>query len=68
MATAALRNLRCLQASAVCVQPQPSRQPGERPTPQRLCMLQGVPPNPRQQWAEAYSVVGYKVLEACAEA
>ena len=30
MAAAAPRNLRCLRAFAVCVQPQPSRQPGER--------------------------------------
>ena len=35
---------------------------------QRLRMPQGVPPNARQQWAEAYAVVGHKVLDACANA
>ena len=36
------------------------------PAPQRLRMPQCVPPNARQQWAEAYTVVGHKVLDACA--
>ena len=40
----------------------------EAPAPQRLRMAQGVPPNARQQWAEAYTVVGHKVLDACANA
>ena len=38
------------------------------PAPQRLRLPQGVPPSARQQWAEAYTVVGRKVLDACANA
>ena len=40
----------------------------EAPAPQRLRMPQGVPPNARQQWAEAYTVTCHKVLDACANA
>ena len=40
----------------------------EAPAYQRLRMPQSVPPNARQQWAEAYTVVGHKVLDACANA
>ena len=38
------------------------------PAPLRLLFPQGVPPNARQQWAEAYTVVGRRVLNACANA
>ena len=38
----------------------------EAPVPQRLRMLQGVTSNARQQWVEAYTMVGHKVLDACA--
>ena len=38
------------------------------PAPQRLRMPQGVPPNARQQWAQAYTAVGHKVLDACTNA
>ena len=31
-------------------------------------MPQGVPPNAQLQWAEAYTVVGHKGLDACANA
>ena len=34
----------------------------------RLRMPQGVPPDARNQWAEAFIVVGHKVLDACANA
>ena len=61
MAAVAPRNLRRLRACTVCVQPQPSRQPGrEAPAPLRLRMPQGVPANGQQQWAEAYNSVGHK--------
>ena len=38
----------------------------EAPAPKRLRMPQGVPPNARQQWAEAYTVVGHNLVDACA--
>ena len=55
-----LRGLR--EAAAVA----PARR--EAPAPQRLCVAQGVAPNARQHWAEAYTVVGHKVLDTCANA
>ena len=35
----------------------------EAPAPQRIRMSQGGPPNAPQQWAEAYTVAGHKVLK-----
>ena len=55
--------LRGLRAAAAV-----ARAGREAPAPQRLRMPQGVPPNARQQLAEAYTVVGHKVLDACANA
>ena len=55
-----LRGLRAAAAVAAAAR--------EAPAPQRLRMPQGVPPNARQQWAEAYTVTCHKVLDACANA
>ena len=38
------------------------------PAPQHLLMPQRVAQNARQQWAEAYAVVGHKVPDTCANA
>ena len=55
-----LRGLRAAAAVAPAGQ--------EAPAPQRLRMPQIAPPNTRQQWAEAYTVVGHKILYVCANA
>ena len=55
--------LRGLRAAAAVA---PARQ--EVLAPKQLRMPQCVPQNARQQWAEAYTVVGHKVLDACANA
>ena len=55
--------LRCLHAAAAIASAR-----REAPTPQQLRMRKGVPPNARQQWAEAYTVVGHRFLGACGNA
>ena len=67
VAVAAPRNPRCLRpprSAAAAV----ARAGREAPAPQRLRMPQGVPPNARQQWAEACNVVDLKRHYACANA
>ena len=66
MAAAAPRNMQCLCGLRAAAAVAPAGQ--EAPAPQRLRISQGVPPNTRQQWAEAYTVIGHKIFDVCANA